>query len=106
MSRCVTKRQVIAALGLDGGTLEAAVRLGVSRKTVHRAMVAYALVARRHRVVPSDGRWSRLHAENGGSVRRVARTLAMSRSYIKRRLEELGIRPVRDEWAQRQEAGE
>ncbi len=94
----LTPSDLRATLGAGLRPRDAAKMLRCSQKTVYRAAYAYSI-----EIPERDGRlrtreeWLAAYEQHGPSLRGMSRGLDMSRSYIARRLEELGIKG----WADR-----
>lgn len=103
----LTPSDLHATLGTGMTTEAAAQMLRCTRQTVTRAANAYGIALRpRHARLRGEAEWRAAWEEHGPSVVAMSRALGMGHSYVHRKLEEYGIRPMRDPWAERQEAAE
>lgn len=103
----LTPSDLHATLGIGMTTAAAAQMLRCAQRTVRRAAHAYGVeLPERQARLRTAAEWLAAYQQHGPGLREMGRALSMNRSYIARRLDELGIRPARDAWLERQEAAE
>jgi hypothetical protein len=94
--RCVTPVDLIRALAVGGGSAVAARMLGVSRKTIARAMLDYGIQSPRRAQASeliSETACRDAYAQVGPNVRTIAVALGLrDHKYVLRQLERYGIR--------------
>jgi hypothetical protein len=102
----VARSDLIRALVLGRTVQAAAAMLDVNRRTVTRAMTAHRIQRPSAAIIIDGDGWRRAYDLHGPFLCAMSRALGMGHSYVHRMLEEHGIRPMRDPWADKQEAAE